>query len=181
MWGKRQRRGPGWKKAAVGACLVAAGCGDATAPAPDPASQLLTAATLGEQSVKSVADYLAEAPYAGANSDLGERLLLQCRACHTLDEGAGHQLGPNLYGMFGRRVGTAAGYRYTRALQEADFVWTPRALDAWLAQPQRFLPGNAMAFAGLLHPEDRTALITSLMRKTSGLTKDRQTEAFDVE
>lgn len=173
--------GPGWTGMLACACLLAAACNDGASTARDRGPPLPTAATLGEQSVKSVAVYLEEPPYAGSSNELGERLLLQCRACHTLDEGAGHQLGPNLYGMFGRRVGTAQGFRYTKALLDADFVWTPRALDAWLAQPQRFLPGNAMAYAGLMYPEDRAALIASLMRRTSGETMERRTEASDGE
>lgn len=76
-------------------------------------------------------------------------------------------IGPNLYGLFGRPAGTAPGFPYSRALAEADFVWTPRALDAWLAEPARFLPGNAMAYPALASPGDRAALIASLLRQTS--------------
>lgn len=126
-----------------------------------------SASELGQQTVKPVAEYLADAPYATASNDLGERLLMQCRACHSLEDGAGHRLGPNLFGMFGRPVGSADGFGYTRALRDASFVWTPRALDAWLAQPQRFLPGNAMAFGGLSYADDRAAVIASLLRHTA--------------
>ncbi len=144
--------------------VTLAACGERdTAPAGPPP---LTAATLGDQDIKPVAVYLREAPYATADAALGDRLLLQCRSCHNLEAGAGHTLGPNLHGMFGRRVGGAPGFGYTRALSEADFVWTPRALDAWLEFPQRFLPGNAMAWPGMRNADDRAALIASLMRRT---------------
>ncbi|MDZ7643492.1 MAG: hypothetical protein U5K76_04205 [Woeseiaceae bacterium] len=144
-----------------------AGCGrggpDDAASGPPP----LTAATLGNQSPRPIADYLAEPRYAGASAELGTRLLTQCRACHSLAADAPHRLGPNLHGVFGRPVGTAEGYGYTQALRNADFTWTPRALDAWLANPTRFLPGNAMAYAGLRHEEDRDALIAALLRATA--------------
>lgn len=144
--------------------LAAAGCGDSRAPAAGPPP--LTAATLGEQAVKPVGKYLSEAPWADASKALGDRLLLQCRSCHSLEAGAGHTLGPNLHGVFGRPAGSAPGYGYTQAFRNADFLWTPRALDAWLARPTAFLPGNAMAFGGIRQAEDRAALIASLMRQT---------------
>ena len=58
-------------------------------------------------------------------------------------------------------------YSYSDALQEADFVWTPRALDAWLAQPARFLPGNRMSFPGVSQASDRTDVIAYLLEATS--------------
>lgn len=153
--------------AVVACCLSLAACGGERGAVATDGPAPLTAATLGEQQVRAPSEYLSEAPYVSASPQLGERLLMQCRACHTLDEGASHSLGPNLYGMFGRRVGTADGYGYTRALRDAEFVWTPRALDAWLGRPQQFLPGNAMAFGGLNHADDRAAVIAALLRQTA--------------
>lgn len=128
---------------------------------------VLTAATLGPEMVLTAGDYLAQAPYSEADEEYGDRISMQCRACHTLERGGPNMIGPNLYGLFGRPAGTAPGFPYSRALAEADFVWTPRALDAWLAEPARFLPGNAMAYPALASPGDRAALIASLLRQTS--------------
>jgi len=72
-------------------------------------------------------------------------------------------IGPALYGFFGETAGTRPGFAYSAALAEADFVWTPAALNAWLAQPGRFLPGNSMVFAGILRPGDRDDLIAYLL------------------
>ena len=113
------------------------------------------------------ADYLAQAPYAGADRDNGQRLAQMCRACHTFGKGGVNMIGPNLFGFFGKPAGSVAGYAYSAALQEADFVWTPRALDAWLSQPARFLPGNRMSFPGVARAEERTELIAYLLEATS--------------
>ena len=156
----------------IGAVLVlVAGCGSD----PDPAAigdnnnkgvELPTAATLGEQAVLSAAEYAATAPYATADIANGERHAQICRACHTFAAGGINTIGPNLHGFFGNEAGAVEGFDYSRALQDANFVWTPRALDAWLAQPGRFLPGNRMTFAGVFDAGDRNDLIAYLLEAT---------------
>ncbi|MBI1265435.1 MAG: c-type cytochrome [Alphaproteobacteria bacterium] len=106
-------------------------------------------------------------PYMSANLFNGERLWRRCQSCHTVNEGARHLVGPNLHGMFGRRAGSADGFRYSDVVAGADFVWTPQALDEWLANPRDFLPGNRMSFAGLRHESDRTDLIAWLAAATA--------------
>jgi cytochrome c len=137
----------------------------ATETTADPGA--VTAATLGAQIVLPTADYLKLPEYESADRDHGARLAMQCRACHSFDADGPSISGPTLHGVFGRPVGDVDGYPYSRALSEADFLWTPEALDAWLAQPTRFLPGNRMAYPGLRRPEDRNAVIAELLRLTN--------------
>ena len=134
---------------------------------PRSADPELTAATLGDQTVLSTADYLELPPYAGADVEYGERLSLQCRACHTFEAGGPHMVGPNLHGFFGRAAGTVSDFPYSRALRGADFIWTPRALDAWLSAPTEFLRGTSMVYSGMREADDRAALIASLLRQTA--------------
>lgn len=154
--------------AAVAAAITISGCGQQTenSGAGSVTTPILTAETLGEQVVLSADEYLAAAPYAGADRTQGERQAQICSACHSLDKGGPHMVGPGLHGFFGTRVGTRENFAYSEALREAEFVWTPRALDAWLAQPGRFLPGNRMTFAGVMRQEDRDALIAYLLDVT---------------
>ena len=128
---------------------------------------MLTGATLAEQVVLPTGDYLRLPKYANADPELGQRLAMQCRACHTFERGGPHLNGPNLHGFFGRPVASAPGYAYSPALLEAEFIWTPDALDAWLAQPAAFLPGNRMAYVGLNEQTDRDAAIAALLRQTT--------------
>ncbi len=149
------------------AALACAACnGPGTGGSPEEGGSYLTAATLGEQVVRPTADYLELPRYRDAGVEYGNRLASQCRACHTFEDDGG-ALGPSLYGLFGRQAGSIDGYPYSPVLTDADFYWTPRALDAFLAQPARFLPGNSMAYAGLRQQEERDALIAALLRLTA--------------
>ena len=54
----------------------------------------LTAATLGEQQVLSISEYLAQPRYADADRRNGESQAQICRACHSFDEGGPNMVGP---------------------------------------------------------------------------------------
>ena len=142
-----------------------AACGGGAADSQN--TPVLTAATLGTQNVLATDEYLASDPYAIADRENGERLAHLCRACHSFAKGGVHMIGPNLHGVFGSRIGARADFDYSAAVLEADLVWTPRALDAWMAEPGRFLPGNRMTIAGIEDPDDRRDVIAYLLVATS--------------
>lgn len=97
----------------------------------------------------------------------GEILSFACRPCHGLAPGDESPVGPHLYGMFGRPAARVDGFEYSAALRGSGIVWTAETLDAWLAQPEVFLPGNDMDFAGFRSADDRQALIEYLRRRTA--------------
>lgn len=131
----------------------------------------LTAATLGDQVVLPARDYLQMPRYRDADFEYGQRLAMQCRACHSFDAGGPNLTGPNLHGFFGKRVGSVERYDYSPALEAADFIWTPEALDAWLAQPATFLPGNRMIYLGLNNPAERDAIVSALLQLTGNASE----------
>ena len=101
----------------------------------------------------------------------GELLSLACQPCHTLGAGQAHLLGPNLYGVFGRISAGQDDFDYSLELRSAKLVWTPAALEAWLANPAEFLPGNNMVFAGYNSATDRRDLIAFLLHNSGGLAQ----------
>lgn len=97
---------------------------------------------------------------------------VQCSGCHSIDDGASHRIGPDLYGLMNRGVGGASTYgAYSPALQNAGGSWTKQRLDAFLRDPQAAVPGNSMAFPGISDDKQRAELVDYivLMSERGGL------------
>jgi cytochrome c len=92
----------------------------------------------------------------------GQKLFKKCVHCHTYKAGQKHRIGPNLFGMFGRKAGNVADFDFSDAWKNADFIWTDETLDTYLLDPHKMIPNNQMPFDGLSRANDRKALITYL-------------------
>jgi cytochrome c len=138
----------------------------ATAPAATAPAAMPRAAGFDPGPIKSAAEYLAEPRLAAADASRGELLGLACAACHRFSAAEGMLVGPHLEGVFGRRAATLEGFPYSDALRRSGLVWTPRSLEAWLANPAGFVEGTTMAFSGYRSAEDRRDLIAYLLRVT---------------
>lgn len=152
----------------ISAALVAlAACGQAATPEESAATPAAAApaapASAPDTEALQAAIAALPAPYSEASYEAGRRVFAQCRSCHTIEAGAPNRVGPNLHGVFGREIGTLEGFNYSQAVQDANFVWDAAQLDHWLANPQTFLPGNRMAFAGVRNETQRRDLIAYLM------------------
>ena len=154
--GPPSRTGRGRRNAACVVGFVLAAC----APAPD-AEPLPDAAEI-RAAQESGADSGSVGPASAGALARGERLWARCVTCHQIGADARHAAGPHLNGIVGRPAGRIAGFNFSPSLAASDLVWTPAALDAWLADPWRFLPGSRMNYGGLSRADDRAALIAYL-------------------
>lgn len=107
---------------------------------------------------------IARLPATYAHADLanGELHFTLCRSCHSMVEGGADIVGPNLHGVFGRRVASKPGYAYSSALQAKAWTWDADRLDAWLKNPRALVPGTKMTFYGIRDDADRRDLIAWL-------------------
>lgn len=142
------------KLLALTALTMIAACGPKQESAPADASPA-AASPAGET---TVADAAAPAP-AATPADRGKRQFNECAVCHTVKAGEGHRVGPNLHDVLGRTAGTIEGFAFSRAMQDSGVIWTDETLSAYLENPQGFMPGNRMAYAGLKDPNKRADVI----------------------
>ncbi|HEU4619909.1 MAG TPA: c-type cytochrome [Gammaproteobacteria bacterium] len=161
--------GPGAGPSGSGAPPSAAGglapkAPAAAPPAPDELPPK-PASAFRDASAKSPAEYLEEPRYAQADVRRGELLTLACKACHALDPGEKNDLGPSLRGVIGRRAASLEGFEYSDALESSGIVWTPEAIEHWLADPAAFVPGTKMKFTGYRGGADRRDVVAYLLRR----------------
>ncbi len=123
----------------------------------------LGAAKLSSQSeAKSVATADIATMIKNADIDAGAKIFKKCATCHSINQGGGNKVGPNLYGVIGRKRAAVSGFNYSNALKAKAGVWTVEDLDLWIAKPKDFVPGNKMGFAGLKKDKDRANVIAYL-------------------
>jgi cytochrome c len=75
--------------------------------------------------------------------------------------------GPSLADLWGRKAGNLPSFnRYSPALKSANVVWNDKTLDEWIEDPQHFVPGNEMTFAGIKDDRQRADLLAFLKQAT---------------
>src|SRR4051812_25949 len=79
----------------------------------------------------------------------GEKLFLQCRACHQVGDTAKNAVGPVLNGLFGRKAGTVEGYSYSPANKNSGITWDEATFREYIKDPKAKIPGTKMIFPGL--------------------------------
>lgn len=126
-----------------------------------PAFALLALAAAGCSGKES-----AEAGPPPEGAAPGRSVFQPCASCHFAappGSPAAKQpsVGPNLWGVYGRPAGEA-DYAYSPAMRAAGLVWDEATLDAFLANPLKFVPGSRMSYAGEPDAETRKAIIDYL-------------------
>lgn len=79
----------------------------------------------------------------------GEKVFNQCQACHmvvapdgTVLAGRNGKIGPNLYGLPGRKAAAVEDFKYSKGLHEAEekgLVWDEANFTQYVQDPTKFL------------------------------------------
>ncbi|MFN0265248.1 c-type cytochrome [Tepidamorphus sp. 3E244] len=103
---------------------------------------------------------------ADASAEKGANVSKKCQACHTFDAGGANKVGPALYGVVNRPVGSHEGFNYSDAMASHGGNWTFEELNAFLENPKQHVPGTIMSFAGLKKPNDRADILLYLNQQS---------------
>ena len=105
-----------------------------------------------------------DARAAGADGDpIAGKAIFQriCQNCHSNEIGV-NKVGPSLWNVVGRQVGSVPGFEYSEAMKANHVAWTTSSLDTYLADPRGDIHGVKMFFKGLPAAQDRNDVIAYL-------------------
>ena len=101
-----------------------------------------------------------------ASLEKGEKLASKCSACHNFKKGEPHKIGPNLFGIIDRPIGTLDGYAYSSEMATFGDKWTYENLAKFLYKPTDYIKGTKMNFTGLKKDEERANMGLWLREKS---------------
>jgi len=85
-----------------------------------------------------------------------------CVACHSIEKDGPLRVAPTLWNIVGEEKARFRWYGYSKALAAAGGRWSEQELDAYLADPDGFLPGTRKTLIGIADPGERKDLIAFL-------------------
>jgi cytochrome c len=90
-----------------------------------------------------------------------------CGVCHLArndmsTNDAATKIGPNLYGVVGRKAGSVPHFRYSAAMHDSGVVWTADMLRRYAHEPQKTIPNVRMSFPGLPNQKDADDVVAYL-------------------
>ena len=101
------------------------------------------------------------------NVDHGKMIFKKCAACHSASKGGGNKIGPALWGVIGRKVGSISDYKYSKAMGEFGKNWDFEAMNNFLLKPKDYIKGTKMAYNGLKKEKDRASVILFLNQNSN--------------
>jgi len=92
---------------------------------------------------------LATPALAAGDPVQGKAVFARCAICHNVEKDGGNGVGPNLFGIMGRKAASVDGFNYSGPMKASGIVWNDDKLSQWVAGPAKMVPGTKMAFAGI--------------------------------
>jgi len=97
----------------------------------------------------------------------GKKVFKKCAACHSINQGGGNKIGPKLWNVMFRPVGSISDYKYSKALSVYKKEWSWEEMNGFLIKPSKWIKGNKMGFAGLKKEKDRASIILYLNQNSN--------------
>jgi cytochrome c len=104
--------------------------------------------------------------FASTSSADGAKIFKKCAACHSIAQGGGNKIGPALWSVLGRKVGSVSDYKNSKAMAAHGKIWTFEEMNGFLIKPKDWIKGTKMSFAGLKNAKERAAVILYMNENT---------------
>jgi len=105
--------------------------------------------------------------FASTSADEGAKVFKKCAACHSIAEGGANKIGPALWGVLGRPIGSITNYKYSKAMVAYGKNWSFTEMNGFLIKPKDWIKGTKMSFAGLKSAKERAAVILYMNENTN--------------
>ena len=105
--------------------------------------------------------------FAIADVAHGKKVFKKCAACHSIKQGGKNKIGPKLWNVMFRPVGSITDYKYSKALTSYGKEWNWKEINSFLIKPSKWIKGNKMGFAGLKDEKDRASVILYLNQNSN--------------
>ncbi|MBC6496938.1 MAG: cytochrome c family protein [Alphaproteobacteria bacterium GM7ARS4] len=102
-----------------------------------------------------------------ADATEGKRIAAKCRTCHSFEKNGKIKIGPPLWGIIDSPAGAYFGFSYSKGLKQKNIHWSPHNMNLFVQDPQDYIPGTKMKFAGIRDAIDRANLIAYLQTLNS--------------
>ena len=99
---------------------------------------------------------------AKADPKKGEQDAKVCETCHNFQEGKGAKIGPDLWGVVGRKIASVPGFEYSDSLKGVSGDWTYEVLNKWITDPKALASGTKMTFPGEKSEQRRADILAYL-------------------
>jgi cytochrome c2 len=126
--------------------------------------------TVGMVAGVTALSVLAVSPALAAGDPARGKVLFKstCEVCHLAIRDASRndeatKIGPNLFGVIGRRAGTHPGFHYSQAMKMSGITWSKEALRPYITDPQKAIPNVRMSFKGLKDPRGVDDIVAYLI------------------
>jgi len=94
-----------------------------------------------------------------------EHLFIACQACHSIEVGADHKVGPNLFGIIDQAAASREGFSYSESLKNSGLIWNKSTLTGWILATETVVPGTWMTYHNHLSAEETTKLVEYIAGK----------------
>jgi cytochrome c len=108
------------------------------------------------------ASMLSSQAFAAGDAAKGKTVFARCAVCHNVEKDGGNGVGPNLFGIVGRKAASVEGFNYSAPMKASGIVWNEDNLAKWASGPAKMVPGTKMAFGGIAQKSQIADLVEYL-------------------